>query len=82
MVPFFKPILTKIDHIRVQILTQHIHTQYFNMETTKQPTQPQFQTTTTQSIHRLFQYRDEEDFDLIGFAIASNGGRLSITQHK
>jgi hypothetical protein len=46
------------------------------METTKQPTQPQSQT--MQSIDWLFQDRDEDDFDLIDFGIASNGGRLSI----
>ena len=55
------------------------------MDTTKQATQSQ----TTQSqttmqfidIDWMFQDRDE-DFDLIDFGIASNGGRLSITQHK
>jgi len=46
------------------------------MDTTKQATQPQSQT--MQSIDWLFQDRDEDDFDLIEFGIASNGGRLSI----
>jgi hypothetical protein len=56
------------------------------MDTTKQATQSQTtQSQTTQSqfidIDWMFQDRDE-DFDLIDFGIASNGGRLSITQHK
>lgn len=43
----------------------------------------QTQTTqTTQSIDWMFQDMYEDDFDLIEFGIASNGGRLSITQRK
>jgi hypothetical protein len=47
------------------------------MDTTQTTT-----TQTTQSIDLMFQDRDEEDFDLIELGIASNGGRLSITQRK
>ena len=39
-------------------------------------------TQTTQSIDWMFEDRDEDDFDLIEFGIASNGGRLSIAQRK
>ena len=46
------------------------------METTKQQTQSQ--TTQSIDIDWMFQDRDEEDFDLIEFGIASNGGRLSM----
>jgi hypothetical protein len=45
------------------------------METTKQQTQSQ--TTQSIDIDLMFQDRDE-DFDLIEFGIASNGGRLSM----
>ena len=52
---------------------------------TSQQTQSQTtqSTQSTQSIDIdwMFQDRDPEDFDLIEFGIASNGG-LSITQHK
>jgi hypothetical protein len=64
------------------------------MDTTKQPMQSQttqsqpMQSQTTQSQPmQSIDIRDEDDFDLIDFGIASNGGRLSITrlsitQHK
>jgi hypothetical protein len=45
------------------------------MEITKQT---QSQTTQSIDIDWMFQDRDEEDFDLIEFGIASNGGRLSM----
>jgi len=50
------------------------------MDTTKQQTQSQTTQTSTQSIDIdwMFPDRDEDDFDLIEFGIASNGGRLSI----
>lgn len=46
-------------------------TQTTNNTTTK--TRP-----TTQPIQWRFEESDEDDFDLIEFGIASNGGRLSI----
>jgi hypothetical protein len=51
------------------------------MDNTKQTMQPQ----PTQRQHQYIDWTerdDEDDFDLIEFGIASNGGRLSITPHK
>jgi len=88
LVPFFKPIIPGNPGFTHRQLFQKLITSgsnanpktcnqsLFNMDTTKQATQPQSQT--MQSIDWLFQDRDEDDFDLIEFGIASNGGRLSI----
>ena len=74
LVPFFKPIIQKIGQMLIQC--------NFHMDT--QTTQTQTQTTQTTQTTQYIDWRDDEedDFDLIGFGIASNGGRLSITPHK
>jgi hypothetical protein len=81
---FFK----KLIHL-VQILIQRMQPNY-NMDNTNQTQTNTTQTNTTQTNTtqtnqpKYIDWRDddEDDFDLIGFGIATNGGRLRITPHK
>lgn len=72
-------------------LPLHTNTQTMDTQTTQTQTTQTTQTKTTQPTPQPTpqptQYigwmdDDDDDFDLIGFGIASNGGRLSITPHK
>ncbi len=57
----------------------------YNMDNTNQTQTNTTQTNTTQTNQpKYIDWRDddEDDFDLIGFGIATNGGRLRITPHK
>ena len=71
---------TQTTQTQTQTQTQTTQTQ----TQTTQTTQTQTQTTQTTQTTQYIDWRDDEedDFDLIGFGIASNGGRLSITPHK
>ena len=85
LVPFFKSILKKLIQSGAgQILMQHTTTNC-NMDTATtanpNPTNTN-QTNPNQTynapLSRTFDEWDDDDFDLIEFGIASNGGRLSM----
>jgi len=54
------------------------------MQTQTQPTQTQTQPTQKKQPQptKYSDWMDDDDFDIIEFGIASNGGRLSITPRK
>ena len=90
LVPFFKSILKKLIQSGAgQILMQHTTTNC-NMDTattanpnptnTNQtnPNQTNPNPASNAPLSRTFDEWDDDDFDLIEFGIASNGGRLSM----
>ena len=52
------------------------------MQSQTQSSQTQSSQTQSSQTQWLIDRDEEDDFDLIDFGIASNGGRLSITSHK
>ena len=80
--PYWFLFLSQLFKKLIQMLTTHSSKYNCNMET-NQPatntTQSQTQTQTQTQTHFIdWRDDDEDEFDLIGFGIATNGGRLRM----